>query len=80
MLCGKSANLLNIVARIPKRGYTPRQIIILELFVNNKTGKTVSEFKVQLIKVRNRPNFQFRSNFQSILLNIFVVIVFFLAN
>lgn len=54
MLCGMSSKLLNIVARIPVRGYTPRQIIHLELFVNNMTGKSVSEFKVQLIKVSVR--------------------------
>lgn len=51
MLCGMSTKLLNIVARIPARGYVPRQVIYLELFVNNMTGKCVSEFKVQLIKV-----------------------------
>lgn len=51
MLCGMSTKLLNIVARIPLRGYTPRQVIHLELFVNNMTGKTISEFKVQLMKV-----------------------------
>lgn len=54
MLCGMSTKLLNIVARIPVRGFTPRQIIHLELFVNNMTGKSVSEFKVQLIKVSGR--------------------------
>lgn len=46
-----STKLLNIVARIPLRGYTPRQVIHLELFVNNMTGKSISEFKVQLMKV-----------------------------
>lgn len=46
-----STKLLNIVARIPLRGYIPREVIHLELFVNNMTGKSISEFKVQLMKV-----------------------------
>lgn len=46
-----------IIARTPVGGYTPGQIINLEIKVNNQSEQPLTEISVQLIKVK--------SNFES---------------
>lgn len=43
-----------ITATIPYNGFAPGQVIPLQIDVDNKSNKNISEFKVDLIKVRLR--------------------------
>lgn len=44
-------NNVEITATIPTSGYAPGQTIPLQIEVNNKSNKNISEFKVELNKV-----------------------------
>lgn len=46
-------NNVQITATIPSSGYAPGQKIPLEIDVNNKSIKNISEFKIELNKVSN---------------------------
>ncbi|XP_055312571.1 arrestin domain-containing protein 17-like [Sitodiplosis mosellana] len=50
LLSSCSSDPLRIVARTPVGGYTPGQVINLEIDVKNKSDQDVSEFTVELIK------------------------------
>lgn len=52
LLCCCSSDPMKIVARSPVGGYTPGQIINLEVNVDNQSDQPVSDFTVQLIKVK----------------------------
>lgn len=43
-----------IIARTPVAGYTPGQIINLEIKVNNQSDQPLTEISVQLIKVNGK--------------------------
>lgn len=47
-----SSGSVDICVRMPVSGYTPGQTINLDMNVNNKSNKQISEFSVKLIKVR----------------------------
>lgn len=51
-MCCIESEPLEIVGRLPVGGYAPGQTINLLLSVANKSDQPVSEFTVQLIKVR----------------------------
>lgn len=44
-------NNVVIAASMPTSGYAPGQVIPLQIDVNNKSNKNISEFKVELNKV-----------------------------
>lgn len=44
-------NNVVIAASMPTSGYAPGQVIPLQIDVNNKSNKHISEFKVELNKV-----------------------------
>lgn len=52
LLCCYASDPLKIVVRTPVGGYTPGQVINLEVNVNNQSDQPVSDFTVQLIKVK----------------------------
>lgn len=43
---------MKLIARTPVGGYTPGQVINLEIDVDNQSDQPVSDFTVQLIKVK----------------------------
>lgn len=43
---------MKLSARIPVRAYTPGQFINLEINVYNRSNQLLTEFSVQLIKVK----------------------------
>lgn len=45
-----SSGKVEIKTTVPMGGYTPYQTINLEIFINNKSNKPISHFKVKLIK------------------------------
>lgn len=43
---------MNIIVKTPVQGYTPGQIINMEIDVNNHSDKSIVKFSVELIRVR----------------------------
>ncbi|XP_055327009.1 arrestin domain-containing protein 2-like [Sitodiplosis mosellana] len=50
LCCFKSSPPMTILARIPVRGYTPGQVINLEINVKNESDQPASKFTIKLIK------------------------------
>lgn len=46
-------NNVVIAATVGNSGYTPGQAIPVQIDVNNKSAKNISEFKIELNKVSN---------------------------
>lgn len=44
-------NNVTITATMPTSGYAPGQVIPLQIDVNNRSGRNISEFKIELNKV-----------------------------
>lgn len=44
-------NNVTITATMPTSGYAPGQVIPLQIDVNNKSSRNISEFKIELNKV-----------------------------
>lgn len=59
LLCCFKSNPLAIIASVPSGGYTPGQIINVQIEVNNQSDQLVSNFTVQLIKVSRVSKNQF---------------------
>lgn len=43
---------IDMIVNVPVRGYTPGQTINMEINVKNRSNQMISEFQVNLIKVR----------------------------
>lgn len=74
---------MKLIARTPVGGYTPGQVINLEIDVINQSDQPVSDFTVQLIKV----NKHFTNRFSSVnkqlfftFLSLFLFFILFLDN
>lgn len=46
-----SSDSIDIGVRVPVKAYAPGQFINIDIDINNKSGKEISEFSVKLIKV-----------------------------